>query len=412
MSEYSHKDTGGGVTADELRWDPYDYDLHRDPHPVWRRMMDDAPLYRNEKFDFWAMTRFDDVLNGLVDWRTFSSAQGDQLEIIRGGPIPESQNSIISNDAPYHTSLRRLLSRAFTPRSVSDLESVTRRFAQELLDEHSGSTSFDYVEDFGSRLPGMVIATMLGIPDGDREYIRRTTDEQLHREPGERDMQRHHRVAAELVSYYSAQLADRRTKPRDDMMSALLAAEITEDDGSSRKLTDAEAVAFIKLLSSAGNETTAKLIGWIGSSLAKFPGERAKLLKHPEFIPNAVEEILRYEPPALCLARVVQRDVVLHGEIVPEGGVMVFIQAATGRDPRQFVDPERLNVERKIERHLSFGFGPHVCLGAPLARLEARIALEETLARFSEWDVDWERCEVVHTGSAVRGYSKLPIRVD
>jgi cytochrome P450 len=404
-------DTAGRVTADELRWDPYDYDLHRDPHPVWRRMMDDAPLYRNEQFDFWAMTRFDDVLNGLVDWRTFSSAQGDQLEIIRGGPIPESQNSIISNDAPYHTSLRRLLSRAFTPRSVSDLESVTRRFAQELLDEHSGSTSFDYVEDFGSRLPGMVIATMLGIPDGDREYIRRTTDEQLHREPGERDMQRHHRVAAELVSYYSEQLADRRTKPRDDMMSALLAAEITEDDGSSRKLTDAEAVAFIKLLSSAGNETTAKLIGWIGSSLAKFPGERVKLVKHPELIPNAVEEILRYEPPALCLARVVRRDVVLHGEVVPEGGVMVFIQAATGRDPRQFPDPDRLHVERKIERHLSFGFGPHVCLGAPLARLEARIALEETLLRFSEWDVDWEGCEVVHTGSAVRGYSKLPIRV-
>jgi cytochrome P450 len=258
----------------------------------------------------------------------------------------------------------------------------------------------------------MVIATMLGIPDGDREYIRRTTDEQLHREPGERDMQRHHRVAAELVSYYSEQLADRRTKPRDDMMSALLAAEITEDDGSSRKLTDAEAVAFIKLLSSAGNETTAKLIGWIGSSLAKFPGERGKLVKHPELIPNAVEEILRYEPPALCLARVVQRDVLLHGEVVPEGGVMVFIQAATGRDPRQYLDPEHLNVERKIERHLSFGFGPHVCLGAPLARLEARIALEETLARFSEWDVEWEGCEVVHTGSAVRGYSKLPIRVD
>jgi cytochrome P450 len=176
-------------------------------------------------------------------------------------------------------------------------------------------------------------------------------------------------------------------------------------------LTDAEAVAFIKLLSSAGNETTAKLIGWIGSSLAMFPGERAKLVKHPELIPNAIEEILRYEPPALCLARVAKRDVDLHGEIVPEGGVLIFIQAATGRDPRQFPDPDRLDVERKIERHLSFGFGPHVCLGAPLARLEARIALEETLARFSEWDVDWEECEVVHTGSAVRGYSKLPISV-
>ena len=251
------------MMADELSWDPYDYDLHRDPHPVWGRMMAEAPLYRNEALNFWAMTRFDDVLNGLVDWRTFSSAHGDQLEVIRGGPIPDAQNSIIFNDAPYHTSLRRLLSRAFTPRSVSDLEPVIRRFTQELLDEHSGSTTFDYVEDFGSRLPGMVIAAMLGIPESDRDYVRRTTDEQLHREPGERDMERHHRVAAELVSYYAGQLAERRKKPRRDMMSALLAAEITEDDGSSRTLTDAEAVAFIKLLSSAGNETTAKLIGWL-----------------------------------------------------------------------------------------------------------------------------------------------------
>jgi cytochrome P450 len=399
------------MMANELYWDPYDYDLHRDPHPVWGAMMAEAPLYRNEQLDFWAMTRFEDVLNGLVDWRTFSSAQGDQLEVIRGGPIPDSQNSIIFHDAPYHTSLRRLLSRAFTPRSVSDLEPVIRRFTQDLLDEHSGTATFDYIEDFGSRLPGMVIAALLGIPEGDRDYVRRTTDEQLHREPGERDMERHHRVGAELVSYYADQLAERRKKPRDDMMSALLAAEITEDDGSSRKLTDAEAVAFIKLLSSAGNETTAKLIGWIGSSLAEFPGERAKLVKQPELVPNAIEEILRYEPPALCLARVALRDVVLHGEVVPAGGVVIFIQAATGRDPRQFSQPDHLDVERKIERHLSFGFGPHVCLGAPLARLEARIALEETLTRFPEWDVDWAGCDIVHTGSAVRGYSNLPIRV-
>ena len=399
------------MRADELYWDPYDYDLHRDPHPVWGTMMADAPLYRNEKLDFWAVTRFDDVLNGLVDWRTFSSAEGDQLEVIRGGPIPDAQNSIIFNDAPYHTSLRRLLSRAFTPRSVSDLEPDIRRFTQELLDEHAGATAFDYVEDFGNRLPGMVIAAMLGIPESDRDYVRRTTDEQLHREPGERDMERHHRVGAELVAYYGAQLAERRKKPRDDMMSALLAAEISEDDGSSRKLTDEEAVAFIKLLSSAGNETTAKLIGWIGSSLAEFPGERAKLVNDRELIRNGIEEILRYEPPALCLARVAQRDVVLHGEVVPKGGVVIFIQAATGRDPRQFRDPDRLDVTRKIERHLSFGFGPHVCLGAPLARLEGRIALEETLARFPEWDVDREGCDIVHTGSAVRGYAKLPIRV-
>ncbi len=395
----------------DLYWDPYDYDLHRDPHPVWRRMRDEAPLYRNDTYDFWALTRFDDVLNGLVDAGTFSSAQGDQLETIRGGPIPQHQNSLIFNDPPYHTALRRLLSRAFTPRSVTDLESEIRSFARDLLDKQIDSDGFDFVEDLGAQLPGMVIAAMLGIPDSDRDYVRRLSDAQLHRDPGEADMERHNRVAAELVSYYSDQLAERRKRPRQDMMSALLTAEIADDDGTPRKLSEPEAVAFIKLLSTAGNETTAKLIGFIGAVLAQFPDERHKLAMRPELIPAGVEEILRFEPPALCLARCVTTDVVLHGQTVTAGSVVVLIQAATGRDPRQFRDPDRLDVGRKIERHLSFGFGPHVCLGAPLARLEARVALEETLARFPEWEVVWSGSEIVHTGSAVRGYAKLPIRI-
>ena len=400
------------MAQDDLYWDPYDYELHRNPHPTWRRMMDEAPLYYNERYDFYAMTRFDDVLSGLVDWRTFTSAHGDQLEIIRGGGTATSfQTSIIATDAPYHTSLRRLLSRAFTPRSVSAIEPATRDFAAELLDKQRDKETFDFVEDFGAKLPGMVIAAMLGIPEGDREWVRRTTDEQLHRDPGETDMNRHTRVATELIAYYTEQLAERRKHPRDDMITALLAAEITEDDGSTRTLTEQEAVVFIKLLSSAGNETTAKLIGYVGGCLAQFPEERTKLIENPDFIPGGVEEILRYEPPALCLARVATRDVTVHGQIIPEGSVVIFIQAATGRDPRAFSDPDRLDVERRFERMISFGFGPHVCLGASLARLEARVALEETLARFPDWEVDWDNTDIVHTGSAVRGYAKLPVHI-
>jgi cytochrome P450 len=357
------------------------------------------------------MTRFDDVLTGLTDWRTFSSAEGDQIEIIRAEGCAKPPASIIAVDAPYHTSLRRLLSRAFTPRSVSAVEPEIRDFAGELLDEQRDKEVFDYVEDFGARLPGMVIAAMLGIPESDREWVRRTTDEQLHRDPGEINMERYNRNAAELIEYYQQQLEDCRRRPRDDMMSALLAAEITEDDGSTRKLTDDEAVIFIKLLAAAGNETTAKLIGFVGACLSEFPEEREKLAKSPGLIPGGIEEVLRYEPPALSLARVATRDVKLYDQTVPAGSVVVFIQAATGRDPRVFEDPDRLDVERHIDRLLSFGFGPHVCLGASLARLEARVALEETLVRFPQWEVDWDDTDIVHTGGSVRGYSKLPIHI-
>jgi cytochrome P450 len=394
---------------EDLYWDPFDYELHRDPRPVWRRMMEEAPLYRNEPLDFWALTRFDDVLNGLVDWQTFSSSRGDLLEHIQGEPLPQFQNSIITNDPPYHTSMRRLLSRAFTPRRVSDLEPVVRASARELLDGRLGTGGFDFVEDFGARLPGMVIAALLGVPEADREYIRHLSDEQLHQEPDDRTQDRQRRVAAELAEYYFERVRERRLHPRDDMMSALVHAEITEEDGTTRRLTDTEAVAFIKLLSTAGNETTAKLIGFSGAALAQFPNERARLVAHPELLPGAIEEILRFESPAHCLGRLVQRDVILHGQLVRQGSVVVLIQAATGRDPRQFPDPDRLDVTRVIERHLSLGFGPHVCLGASLARLEGRVALEEMLVRFPEWDVDWDNCEIVHTGSAVRGYARLPI---
>jgi cytochrome P450 len=192
-------------------------------------------------------------------------------------------------------------------------------------------------------------------------------------------------------------------------MSALVTLEFTDEAGVTRPLHDREAASYIKLLASAGNETTARFTGWAGATLAQYPEERAKLVARPELIPNAVEEILRYEPPSMALARVAQRDVEWYGEVIPAGSAIVLVHASTGRDPRHFRDPDTLDVEREIERHLSFGFGLHVCMGASLARMEARVLLEEVLARFPEWDVEWEKTEIVHTGSAVRGYSRLPV---
>lgn len=397
--------------ADELYWDPFTYELHRDPHPLWQRMRDEAPLYRNDQHDFWAMTRFSDVLNGLTDWKTFSSKRGDQLEIIKGEPDPASENMILSMDPPRHLLMRKLLSRAFTPRAVNDLTSVIREITCELLDRHVGSSGFDFVTDFGAKLPGMVIAVMLGVPAEDREHIRQLSDDLIARDEGQTGLDNYNRVLGELGAYFYGKVLERRANPTEDLISALLAAEITTGEGTVRRLNDEEAVAYSTLLAVAGNETTAKLLGWVGACLARFPGERAKLIDRSGLIPNAIEEVLRYESPSLSLGRVVQRDVTLYDQVVPQGSVMVFIQAATGRDERQFDEPDRFDVNRKIDRHLAFAFGPHVCLGAPLARLEGRIAVEETLKRFPEWDVEWDGCEIVHTGSAVRGYSKLPIRV-
>jgi cytochrome P450 len=396
----------------DVYWDPFDYALHADPHPTWRRMRDEAPLYRNERYDFWALTRFEDVLDASLDWRNFSSARGDLLEIIRAGsPPPWYAHSVLSMDPPDQTALRNVLSRSFTPRRISALEPAVRRFVRELLDARVGSGGFDYVADFGALIPGRVIAAILGIPDDDRERVRNWADSSLHRDPDETDMRRYHSVGTQFADRIGEYLDERRKAPRGDMIEDLLGAEFTDAQGRERKLTDAEATAFIHLLAVAGNETLAKFVGWAGATLARFPAERAKLVERPGLIPSAVEEILRYEPPSLALGRYVQNDVRLHGVEVQKGSVLVLVTAATGRDPRQFPDPDRFDVERRISRHLSFGVGPHVCMGAPLARLEARIILEETLARFPRWEVDWDGCEIVHTGSAVRGYSKLPVRV-
>ena len=228
------------MSSTDLYWDPYDYEFHADPHPTWKRMREEAPLYRNDRYDFWALSRFQDVWDALGDWKTYSSAQGDILEIIRSGPLPDHMRSLIMTDPPRHTAIRQTLNRAFTPRRIADLEAQMRAFVQDLLDQFVGSSGFDFVADFGGKIPGMVIATMLGTPDADLEQIRILTDESLHMPEGEAGQERHYEIAAELKKIHRAQLEDRRRSPQDDLMSALLAAEITEEDGTQRSLTDTE----------------------------------------------------------------------------------------------------------------------------------------------------------------------------
>jgi cytochrome P450 len=281
-----------------------------------------------------------------------------------------------------------------------------------MLDAQVGSGGFDFVDDFGARIPGMVIAAMLGTPDTDLEELRRLIDAQMHIGSDDPlDRTNFNDLAARVGEYFLEHVRARRKNPSDDLMSTLVTMEVTDEHGVTRKLEELEAVGYMALLSNAGNETTARFIGWVGATLAEYPDQRAKLVTRPDLIANAVDEILRYESPAMALARVVQNDVSLYDQVVPKGSVMVLIHAATGRDQRKFSNPDTLDVERRIDRHLSFGFGSHVCMGAPLARMEGRIVIEEMLTRFPEWEVEWDKTEIVHTGSSVRGYCRLPITV-
>lgn len=393
---------------DQVYYDPYDYEIDADPHPTWKRMRDEAPVYRNDKHDFYALSRFEDVMNASLDAKTFSSAYGTVLELM--SEEPGDSPMMIFLDAPKHTQLRKLVSRAFSPRRISHLEQSIRKVAAGYLDPLVGSGGFDYLQDFGAKLPVMVISALLGVPEEDREAIREWTDILLHRDEGETDAKRaHDAVSKDLWGYFGRYIDERRAHPRDDMISDLTLAEIDLPDGSKRKLENVELLAFIGLLSGAGNETVARFLGWSSTLLARHPDQRAMLVDDPTMIPAAVEEIMRYEAPSPVQGRRAVREIELHGTVIPKGGKVLMLTGSAGRDEREYPDADRFDVTRVIDRHVSLGYGTHFCLGASLARLEARVAIEETLTRFPEWDVDWDNTEWVHT-STVRGYHRVPIR--
>ena len=398
------------MVATPLVYDPYDYGIDADPHPVWKHLRDEAPVYYNERLDFYALSRFDDVLRAHLDPATFSSAHTTVLEMMQPEPSEFERSLMIFMDPPVHTRYRKLVSRAFTPRHMAALEPRIRALAGRFLDEFAGAGrgGFDYVDDFGARLPVMVISALLGAPEEDEPQLRQWTDDMLHIDPGE--MLGSHAMAIQRAShdYWQAHIDERRRHPRDDIMSELMTAELEDDDGSTRYLSDDEIHAFSGLLSAAGNETVARFLGWSAVGLARFPDQRRKLVDDPGLIPNAVEEILRWEAPSPIQGRWTTRAVEMSGAVIPEAAKVALLTGAANRDERMFADPDRIDVERRIPRHVAFGYGIHFCLGAALARLEGRIALEETLIRFPTWEVDHDGCEMVHT-STVRGYAKVPI---
>jgi cytochrome P450 len=384
-------------------WDPYRPEFWMNPYPILRRLREEAPLYRNDEYDFYAVSRFSDVERGFTERETFSSARGDILEYIKADmDIPYGM--FIWEDPPLHTVHRSVLTRVFTPKRMNELEQKIRAFCVRCLDPLVGAGRFDFITDFGAQMPMRVISMLLGIPEDDQERIRDKVDTALRTEAGKP-------MSAAQASYkgegFEHYIDWRAQHPSDDLMTELLQAEFKDEKGTLRRLTRDEILIFVNLLAGAGNETTTRLIGWTGKLLSEHPEQRAQLVQNPALIPNAIEEILRYEPPGPSVARYVTRDVEIQGKVVPAASVILLLVAAANRDESRYPDGDRFNIHRQGPPHITFGRGVHSCLGAALARVEGRVALDELLKRFPTWTVDLDNAKLSST-STVRGWDNLP----
>jgi cytochrome P450 len=397
------------TTSDEIYYDPYDFGIDADPYPIFKRMRDEVPLYRNEALGFYAVSRFADVESCSIDWQTYSSGRGTMLEIIQSGmEVPKGM--FIFEDPPLHNIHRRLMGRVFTPRRVALLEDRMREYCAAVLDPLVGSGGFDYVRDLGADLPMRVIGNMLGIPEEDQVAVRDRFDDSLRIDDGRPPTEADAVVRSDDTANFADYIKFRRSHPADDLVTDLIQVTFTDETGLERHLEEEEVLNYALLLAAAGNETTTKLIGWTGYLLGTHEEQRQILLEDRSLVGGAIEEILRYEAPSPVQARYVQRDVELHGTTVPEGSIVLLLTAAANRDDRQFENPEDFDVRRRIDHHVTFGHGLHFCVGAALARMEGRVALEEVLIRFPSWEVDIDNAERVHT-STVRVWHRLPIRL-
>ncbi|MFC5748111.1 cytochrome P450 [Actinomadura rugatobispora] len=395
------------TTGAAVYYDPCDVEIDDDPYPVWKRLRDEAPLYRNDEHGFYALSRWDDVEPALLDWRTYRSGRGTIFEIIKAD-VEIPPGIILFEDPPIHDLHRGVLSRVFTPRRMAAVEPLVRDFCAKALDPLAGAGELDVIADLGVLVPMRTIGYLLGIPEEAQRTIRDFSDDNLELRdgaPAEFDARSFDDANALVAEYIDWRAAH----PSDDLMTELLNAEV-EEDGVRRRLTRTEVLTYTNMVAGAGNETGTRLIGFAMQLLADHPAQREAIVGDPGLIPAAIEEVLRFEAPSPVQARHVARDVEVHGRTVPEGSIMLLLNGAANRDERRFEDAGRFDVHRTARSHLAFGYGPHFCLGASLARLEGRVALEEFLKRWPAWEVDHDRAAKAHTAS-VRGWERLPVRV-
>ncbi|TDC19448.1 cytochrome P450 [Actinomadura bangladeshensis] len=393
--------------AAQVSYSPFDYAVHEDPYPFYERLREEAPVYRNDELGFWALSRHADVAAAFRDHATFSSSHGVSLEPSAWGPHAHRTMSFLALDPPRHTRMRALVSKGFTPRRVKEMADGIRALTLRHLEPALDKGEFDFVADFAGLLPMDVISEMMGVPEADRVEVRRLADTVVHREEGLNDVPPAGMDAAlTLVGYYQDMVAERRRKPSGDLTSALLDAEIDGD-----RLDDTEIIAFLFLMVVAGNETTTKLLANALYWGTRNPAEAAKPLGDPARVDDWVEETLRYDTSSQMLARKVVKDVELHGRRVPAGDRILLLVGSANRDPRVFADADAYDLDRDTSQLVSFGGGRHFCLGANLARLEARIALTEFVRKVASYEVDFAKAERVHSVN-VRGFAALPVRVE
>jgi cytochrome P450 len=392
------------TTTTDVYFDPYDVEIFTDPYPVFRRLREEAPLYYNEQYDFWALSRFKDVEAGFVDHATYSSARGGVLEAIKQNfPVPKG--FFIMEDPPLHTLHRSLLSRVFTPKRVAALEPQIRRYCADVLDPLVGTDRFDFVAQLGAQMPMRVIGMLLGIPQQDQDAVRLLGNERTSRAPGQPAEYSAGKFSED--TFFGDYLDWRVDHPSDDLMTALLGVEFEDESGTTRHLERGEILTYVNLLATAGNETTNRLIGWIGKVLSDHPDQRRDVARDRSLVPNTVEEVLRFEAPSVHGCRSLSRDIELYGCTVPAGSAVMLLRGSANRDHREFPpDGDVFDIHRKIGHHLAFGYGIHFCLGAALARMEAQVALDEVLTRFPDWEVDAGAAEL--DSSIVRGWKTLP----
>ena len=394
------------TSATPLQYSPYDYDIHDDPYPTYARLRAEAPLYRNDELDFWALSRHADVLDAFRNPKQLSNRFGVSLDPAAYGPDAHRAMSFLAMDPPRHTRMRSLVSKAFTPRRVSELEAQVRAIAVEHLQVALERESFDFVADFAGRLPMDVISEMLGVPPGDRAEVRRLADLLVHREEGVHDIPPEGLDAAlTLAGYFGEMVTTRKTTSAHDLTSALLGADVDGD-----RLTDDEVISFLFLMTVAGNETTTKLLANSWYWAWRFPDERAKVFADPVRVPDWIEETLRFDTSTQMLLRVTTGEVELGGTVLPDSARVLLLIGSANRDETVFPEPERYDLDRDTSKLISFGSGRHFCLGASLARLEARVGLAELVTRVADYDVDEARAARVHSIN-VRGFAALPTTV-
>ncbi|EHB58634.1 Linalool 8-monooxygenase [Mycolicibacterium rhodesiae JS60] len=389
-------------------YDPYDVDITADPYPTFSRLREEAPLYYNERYDFWALSRHADVAAALANWETFSNARSDILELMQSD-FDMPPGVMMFADPPMHTMLRGLMSRVFTPRRVAAIEDQIRRYCIGCLDPLVGSGSFDIITELASMMPMRVIGMLLGIPEDQQVGFREKQDANLRTRPGtpmkvaKSDAIADGRMFADYVEW-------RSKNPSDDLMTALLNVEFEDQHGVMRKLTRTEVLHYTQVVAGAGNETTGRLIGWLAKVLAEHPDQRRQVHEDRSLLNSVVDETLRFEPTGPHVARYVTRDFDCYGTTVPAGSAMLLLFGAANRDPERFENPDTFDIHRGNISHLTFGKGLHYCLGANLARMEGRVALDELLNRFPDWDIDYDTMQLAPT-STVRGWDRLRIVV-